>query len=165
MVTNAGTPERRLHATAHAALDAHAAAVPDALAERLARARALALAELDAGAVAGTPAVQPSRVPRRWVPTFALAATLLFAVGVWDRTAGPAVSPSSPVSPLASTVPPLPALDDPQEARAVQDMELLDDLEFVAWMELQAETELDGGAGGKGAGPAGLDASGVSHAG
>ncbi len=163
---DAGTVDRRLHATARAALDAHAAAVPDALAARLASARARALEELDAerdgGADGHGTAARPSLAPRRWLPSLALAATLLVAVGVWDRTAQPT---SSPVPALAATVPPLPALDDPQEARAVQDMELLADLEFVAWMELQAESERDGTLPVPGADPARLDTPGVSHAG
>ncbi len=110
----------------HAALAAHVDALPDDVSVRLAQARSRALDALAAGGAAEVP--QRAGGASRWAPSFALAATLLLAFGVWDRAA---------VSPLAA-LPPLPTLEDPQEARAAQDIELLDELEFVAWMELQA---------------------------
>lgn len=122
--------EQRLHDGARAALDGSVAALPDDVLERLARARAHALdalSERDAGGSAPVPGAAFARGSSRWAPSFALAATILFAIGLWNR----------------AYVPPLPAVDDPVEARAVQDMELLDELEFVAWMELQAQQGVD----------------------
>jgi negative regulator of sigma E activity len=85
---------------------------PAGVAERLATARRQAIAE----AVAGRPAVQRAP-PRRWVPVGALAATLLAVVMLRQ----------------GAEVPALP-LDDDVQLAAVADLELLENLEFAAWM-------------------------------
>ena len=87
-----------------------AALAPDIVA-RLGAARRRAVAIADAQSV--TP-----RVPPRWVPAGALATTVL-AVGV---------------AMVAMDTRELPAVDDARALVAAQDVELLDDLEFLAWL-------------------------------
>jgi hypothetical protein len=89
------------------ALDAHALA-PE-LADRLAAARRRAVAMAD---------VPILRAPSSWVPVGALATTLLtVALGVAiDNNVAP-------------------PLDDEQQIATVEDMDLLLDLEFVAWLD------------------------------
>lgn len=105
--------------------------VPEATAARLHQARQQAIAALEVDRLGW--------LPRPWVPTLAYAATLMFAVGVWYQT----------------LLPPLPSLDDPREAAAAQEFELLDDLEFVAWMEAEMNDSmpLDQSADGSAAAP------------
>ena len=83
---------------------------PEILA-RLSAARRLAVAAADARAM--TP-----RVPPRWIPAGALATTVL-AVGV---------------AMIAMDARRLPPFDDARALAAAQDVELLDDLEFLAWL-------------------------------
>ena len=78
---------------------------------RLGAARRLAVAMADARAA--TP-----RVPPRWIPASALATTVL-AIGI---------------ATVAMDTRQLPALDDASALAAAQDVELLDDLEFLAWL-------------------------------
>ena len=161
--------ERRLqHVTRHALDESADQIAPDVLA-RLAAIREAALAQSDT-----------APAPSRWAPSLAMAATLLFAVGVWQQTrlpsaeselplAAPAVAAPAIASPVAAV--PNPALTNPavpnpavpntaapdvagsggsmpvtaQLASAVvQDMQLLDELEFVAWMALEAQDESAG---------------------
>ncbi len=92
---------------ARAVLDAQSLA-PD-LAERLAAARHRAVASVD---------VPILRAPPAWVPVGALAATLLtvgLTVAVDDSSAPP--------------------LDDDVQIATVENMDLLMDLEFVAWLD------------------------------
>ena len=161
--------ERRLqHVTRHALDESADQIAPDVLA-RLAAIREAALAQSDT-----------APAPSRWAPSLAMAATLLFAVGVWQQTrlpsaeselplAAPAVAAPAIASPVAAvpntalTNPavPNPAVPNPaapdvagsggsmpvtaQLASAVvQDMQLLDELEFVAWMALEAQDESAG---------------------
>ena len=84
------------------------AAVPDDVRTRLAAARRRAVASLDAPV---------PRAPARWVPVGALATTLL-AVFL-----GVAVQ-----RPAAPTI-------DVQQLATIEDMDLLMDLEFVAWLD------------------------------
>ena len=85
--------------------------LPGAVIERLATARRRALAE----ALARQPA--RLRAPGRWLPVGALAATLL-AVVLLQRSA---------------PVPALP-LEDEVQLAAVENLELLENLDFAAWM-------------------------------
>ena len=96
-------------ARARDVLDAGDAALDDRVLVRLTAARRRAVNALD--------------MPRygyvgRWIPASA-AACMLFAVGL-----------------LAWSVrlPTLPVYDDAETAAAAQDLDLLDDIEFVAWM-------------------------------
>ena len=91
--------------------------VPMEVAERLTAMRRAAVAELD------------ERTQRRfrfgWAPAGALAAalaTVVLAAGLF-LFAGNA------------SVPAMPALTDEPEFAAAQDLELLDELEFLAWLE------------------------------
>lgn len=59
------------------------------------------------------------RLPSRWLPAMAFAATMAITVGVWHQM----------------LLPPLPVAGDPVETFAAQDADLLENLEFVAWME------------------------------
>jgi hypothetical protein len=86
--------------------------LPDQVIERLATARRRALAEAAAGQAARLPA------PGRWLPVGALAATLLAAV-LLGRGAPPA---------------PAPPLEDDVQLAAVENLELLENLDFAAWM-------------------------------
>jgi hypothetical protein len=86
--------------------------LPVGVAERLAAARRRALA----AAAGGSSAVRHAP-PRRWVPVGALAATLLAVVMLRQ----------------GASVPALPLEDDVQLA-AVENLELLENLEFAAWM-------------------------------
>ena len=171
--------ERRLqHVTRHALDESADQIAPDVLA-RLAAIREAALAQ------SGT-----APVPSRWAPSLAMAATLLFAVGVWQQTrlpsaeselppAAPAIA--SPVvavpntalantalanTALANTVGTKSAVTKgavtnsaapdvagsvgsmPVTAQlasaVVREMQLLDELEFAAWMELEAQDESAG---------------------
>jgi hypothetical protein len=81
------------------------------VASRLAAARRLAVATFDARS--STP-----RVPPRWVPAGALATTV-FAIGL---------------ATVAMDTRTLPAVDDARAFAVAQDVELLDDLEFLAWL-------------------------------
>ena len=92
---------------ARAVLDAQSLA-PD-LAERLAAARRRAVASVD---------VPILRAPAAWVPAGALAATLL--------TVGLTVAIDNAGEP---------PLDDDIQIATVEDMDLLMDLEFVAWLD------------------------------
>ena len=83
------------------------------LADRLAAARRLAVASVDAPI---------PRAPSAWVPVGALASTLL-VVGLFSVAIDRSVDHKSG-----------PPLDDVQFAVA-QDLDLLDDLEFVAWLD------------------------------
>ena len=56
--------------------------------------------------------------PSRLRSVFALAATIVIAIGAWQHV----------------VVPPLPAITDGAEALAAQDVDLLENLEFVAWL-------------------------------
>jgi len=87
-----------------------AALSPEILA-RLSAARRLAVAKADAR-------VATPRVPPRWIPAGALATTVL-AVGI---------------ATVAMDARQLPAFDDARALAAAQDVELLDDLEFLAWL-------------------------------
>jgi len=87
----------------------------DDIQARLDNARRLAIARID---TKGLPAPGP------WLPLAALTATIL-VVGI-------AVSMTEPVV--------LPALDDELMFAAAQDRELLEDLEFLAWLN---EQEID----------------------
>jgi hypothetical protein len=89
------------------ALDAQSLA-PE-LAERLTAVRRRAVASID---------VPILRAPSSWVPVGALATTLL-AVGI-----GVAIDNND-----------APPLDDEQQIATVEDMDLLMDLEFVAWLD------------------------------
>jgi len=100
----------QLAARVRAVLDAQS--LPTEVAERLATARRRAIAE-----VSGRDAGLHHVPPRRWVPVGALAATLLAVVML--RQAG--------------EVPALP-LDDDVQLAAVENLELLENLEFAAWM-------------------------------
>lgn len=86
-------------------------ALPADVVARLGAARRAAVAAADARLA--TP-----RVPPRWVPAGALATTVL-AVGL---------------ATVAMDTRQLPAVDDPRALVAAQDVELLDDLEFLAWL-------------------------------
>ncbi len=94
------------------ALDAQSLA-PE-LADRLAAARRRAVASLD------TPI---PRAPGAWVPVGALASTLL-VVGLFSVTIGRNVDHKS-----------APLFDDDVQLAVAQDLDLLDDLEFVAWLD------------------------------
>ncbi len=126
--------EHRLQHVARNALDASADALaPDVLA-RLATIRQAALAEAGAAAV-----------PSRWAPRLAMAATLLVAVGVWTQTRVPAVEshPGREAQAGLAQVDAAPVTAQIASA-VVVDMALLDDLEFVAWMELDARDDAGG---------------------
>jgi hypothetical protein len=86
--------------------------VPVGAAERLADGRRRAIGEAVAGA-----AVLRRTPPPRWLPVGALAATLLVVVALQR----------------GAEVPALPLGDDVQLA-AVENLELLENLEFAAWM-------------------------------
>ena len=161
--------ERRLqHVTRHALDESADQIAPDVLA-RLAAIREAALAQ------SGT-----APVPSRWAPSLAMAATLLFAVGVWQQTRLPsAESELPPAAPaIASPVVAVPntalantALANTAVTKSavtnsaapdvagsvgsmpvtaqlasavVREMQLLDELEFAAWMELEAQDESTG---------------------
>jgi hypothetical protein len=81
----------------------------DGVRGRLAAARRRAVASLDSAV---------PRAPARWVPVGALATTLL-TVGIG----------------VAMQRPPTPLLYDEQQLATVEDMDLLMDLEFVAWLD------------------------------
>jgi len=85
--------------------------LPGAVVERLATARRRALAEAGAGRRARL------RAPGRWLPVGALAATLLAVV---------LLEHSAPV--------PAPPLEDDVQLAAVENLELLENLDFAAWM-------------------------------
>ncbi len=132
--------EQHLQHVARNALEASADALaPDVLA-RLAAIRQTALTE------AGN-----AGMPARWAPRMAMAATLLFAVGVWTQARLPSADTNRGLSAQVDVaqvdvvqvdVAPVTA----QIASAVVgDMALLDDLEFVAWMALEARDDAGGG--------------------
>lgn len=105
-----------LAVAARDALDRSAETVSDQALERLARARERALS-----AAAERGATVAAAAPPRWLPALAMAATVVIAIGGWQQTLPP----------------PLPFAGDPLEATAAQHVELLDELEFLAWLELQ----------------------------
>jgi hypothetical protein len=106
---NADDRAEHFAASVRAVLEADA--LPADMAERLAAARRRAIA-----GAAGRTALRRAP-PRRWVPVGALAATLL---GVFVLRQG-------------TEVPALP-LDDDVQLAAVENLELLENLEFAAWM-------------------------------
>jgi Protein of unknown function (DUF3619) len=103
---------------ARQALDQQVADLDEDVGLRLATARRKAVAEMDRPAVL---------IRNPWVPV-AAAATLMLAVGIWSmRTAPPA----------------LPVYKGEDAQMAAQNMELLSEMEFVAW--LVEEEELNAG--------------------
>jgi len=97
------------------ALDAGDAALDGRVRAQLAAARRAAVNELDMR--------RPSDIGR-WIPASA-AACMLIAVGMFTWSV---------------RLPTLPVYDDAEAAEVAQDLDLLDDIEFVAWM-----VEQDGG--------------------
>lgn len=108
--------ERRVHA----ALAASEETLPPGIASRLAAARAEALAQRS--------------TPRGWMPVgygaLAAAAVLLLAVFL-DAEEAPDV-PAPVLTHAAEVLPP-----DPTELDLAMDLELVEDLEFLAWLELE----------------------------
>lgn len=100
-------------ARVRAALDASVGNLDAEVIERLAAARRLA--------VNGMPRARSA--PARWQPALAMAATLSMTFVLWSQIA----------------LPPLPLVDDPLETVVAQEMELLEDLEFAAWMLAEAD--------------------------
>jgi hypothetical protein len=95
--------------TARSLLDAGDASLDSEVGRRLAAARRAAVAALTATPVAHA---------ARWIPASAAAGTLLaVALFAWSVR-----------------IPALPYYDDEQAALAAQELELLDEIEFVAWM-------------------------------
>src|SRR5262245_57505492 len=93
-----------------AVLDRGDAALDAAVADRLGATRRAAVAALD---------LPDATEVARWIPASA-AAALLLAVGLFA---------------WSMRIPEFPMFDDDQAALAAQDLDLLDDIEFVAWME------------------------------
>jgi hypothetical protein len=90
-------------------LDAGDAALDDRVRAELAAARRNAVNALDVR--------RPSTIGR-WIPASAAACTLI-AVGMFSWSV---------------RLPTLPVYDDAEAAEAAQELDLLDDIEFVAWM-------------------------------
>src|SRR4030095_6359871 len=93
-------------------LDAGDGALDPAVADRLAAMRRAAVAALD---------VPRAAEVARWIPASA-AAGMLVAVGLFAWSV---------------RIPDLPVFDDDESVLAAQDLDLLDDIEFVAWMVAQ----------------------------
>jgi hypothetical protein len=112
--------------TVRRALDASVVGLDAATVSRLAHARRAAVA------TAGRP-VAPGWLPR-WQPLLGAAATLALGFALWTQLAMP------------PGVPPLPLYDDPIETAVAAELELFEDLEFVAWMVAEADREAAGDA-------------------
>ena len=67
-------------------------------------------------------------VPPRWVPAGAIVATMVIAIGAWQHV----------------VLPPMPAGGDPVEALAAQDVDLLENLDFVAWLVVDEDADAKG---------------------
>jgi hypothetical protein len=112
MSTRNETPSDRddaFVARVRAVLDAGDKAVDSSVADRLAAVRRAAVAALD---------VPRAAEVARWIPASA-AAGMLVAVGMFAWSV---------------RIPDLPVFDDDEAVLAAQDLDLLDDIEFVAWM-------------------------------
>ena len=104
-----GPPDDAFVARVRDVLDAGDATLDDRVQAQLATARRVAVQELDTR--------RPSDVGR-WIPASA-AACMLIAVGMFTWSV---------------RLPTLPVYDDVEAADAARDLDLLDDIEFVAWM-------------------------------
>lgn len=119
MNADSNTFTAALVARTRAVLDASTDDFDVATVQRLQTARYAALAAL----------AQPNaRAPSRWAPAFAFAATIALAVGAWQSL----------------VLPPLPASRDAVEMLAAQDADLLEDLDFVAWLEVDEHADAAG---------------------
>ena len=87
-------------------------ALPDGVPERLAAARRAAVAAVE-------PRRNASAPPAPWIPVAALATTVLAVA----------------VAITATDTHVLPVVDDARALAAAQDLELLEDLEFLAWLD------------------------------
>ena len=120
----AASAEQQLADKAHALFDESVQGLDAQTQSRLNRGRQRALAELDSGA--------GFRTPSKWVPAAGVAAAAVFAVVLWSGK--PPVDESSP-----------PATATDLEILLNEDsFEMLEDLEFYSWIDLDAE--LDAGA-------------------
>lgn len=108
-----------LIARTRAALDASTDDFDVATVQRLQAARYAALAAVSAPL---------ARAPSRWAPAFAFAATIAVTIGAWQTL----------------VLPPLPAPRDAVAVLAAQDADLLEDLDFVAWLEVDEHVDAAG---------------------
>lgn len=97
------------------ALDTSVAALDSATLLRLQQARRAALAQLSSAGLH-----EPTGAPSRWISALSVAATFLIALGVWQQAAViPGADPTAVVR-----------LD-------AQEVDLMEDLDFVAWMVVE----------------------------
>jgi len=120
----AASAEQHLADKAHELFDESVQALDAQTQSRLNRGRQRALAELDSRA--------GFRTPSKWVPAAGVAAVAVFAVVLWSGK-----PPVDEISPPATT-------SDLEILLNQDSFEMLQDLEFYSWIDLDAE--LDAGA-------------------